>query len=218
MADNNSTDLPAGVSLVCEYDTLRTFVGAESAFVSAGWIRPEWLAGLGRYARQIALHPQGQGGFAIIHEGKGNGLKHHHREAGAVAVRCLADGQMQFTKYKTMTERREEKRLLHEKREREAWEKSKQARDDDQDYPRRWKQSIAHYIDKLATLVDGRLVFEGLPDIKLSAHDLARMKSAIGYLRQEFDAVKPIVNDIEAKDNIISLRTFAHSRLKSASR
>lgn len=109
MADNDSTDLPAGVSLVYEYESQTTFVGDESTFVSAGWICPEWLAGLGRYARQIALDPQG--GFTIIHEGKGNGLKHHHIEAGAVSVKRLADGQIQFTKYQTITERRERERL-----------------------------------------------------------------------------------------------------------
>ncbi len=92
MADNDSTDLPAGVSLVYEYESQTTFVGDESTFVSAGWICPEWLAGLGRYARQIAFDPQGQAGFAIIHEGKGNGLKHEHLEAGAVSVRRLDAG------------------------------------------------------------------------------------------------------------------------------
>ena len=227
MADSNSTDLPAGVRLEHDYSNQQVFVANESAFVSAGWIRPEWLAGLGRYARQIALDPQG--GFSIIHEGKGFRLTHQHLEAGAVSVRRLDDGQMQFTKYKTMTERRERERVRHEEYEREeagrkreaearAWAKAKQAREEDKDFATRWKKELARRIDELARLIDGRTVFSDFPDIKLPAHDLARMKSAFDYLRHEFDAAKPIINDIEAVDNVISLRANAHSRLKNASR
>jgi hypothetical protein len=219
MADNNSTDLPAGVSFVHEYDALQRFVGAESALISAGWVRPEWLEGLGRYARQIALNQQG--GFSIIGEGKGNRLKHEHREAGAVSVRRRVDGLIELTKYRAPTEIRERERLWREERAREAealaWTKAKQARDDAKDFPKRWKKELARRIDELARLIDRRAVFQGFPNIKLPPHDLARLKYAVDYLRHEFDAARPTIDDIEIKSNVISLRANAHRNL-SASR
>jgi hypothetical protein len=113
MTNSDSTELLDGVSEVHGSRNKQTFVGDESVFISAGWICPEWLTGLGSQGRQIAF--DAKGGFSIVHEGRGSALTHQHLEGGAVSVRRLADGLLQLTKYQTMTERQECDRLFDER-------------------------------------------------------------------------------------------------------
>lgn len=185
--------------------------------LAAGFIRPEWIDGLGTHSRFIAI--TSGGGFTITGEGKGRHFTHAHRERGAITVKRLADGMMLVSKWRTAGEEkamdaaREAK--WKEEREQQAWKLAKVARGE-RDFLAEWKASIAGELDSIGRLAEGKLVYTGFPEITLGADALARVKKSIEQLRRAIAEATPRANDLEIKSNVITLRSRAYRHMSAS--
>ncbi|MDD5177376.1 MAG: hypothetical protein PHQ05_13240 [Sterolibacterium sp.] len=103
MSTTKSTVLLADVH-ISEMPSRVSYRGTQTALLAAGIVLPEWLEGLGRYARYIALNPEG--GFLIIGEGRGRHISNAHRELGAVSIKQYPNGMMCVDKFRTAHEER----------------------------------------------------------------------------------------------------------------
>lgn len=212
MAEQDDTVLPAGVAIADESSSQVAYRGSESALLAAGIIQAEWIEGLGRLSRQIAINPSG--GFSILGEGKGARITHAHRQHGAFTVKRLADGDIVARKYRTIAEEREREAAMIEEmgreRERADWNQAKAARIG-QDYPSQWKSAVISHFEVAIELLEGKRLFQGFPEIKLSSPDLEKVQRAAVQLRAAIEETAPRLNDLQPDgSNVIRLHGRAY--------
>lgn len=216
MADADHTDLPPGVSVQREYATRVEYVGSEKALLAAGLIDPAWIAGLGRFTRSIVI--EADGAFAMLGEGKGNRVQHVHRKHGAYCVKRLLDeGMLMVAKYRTVEDERAFNQAQQEKREQECarntWECAKEARIEN-DFPGRWKNGVLHHVQQLSDFLDGRLVFEGFPALRLDPEAVRAAKEVAAMLARRISGLTPMLDDMKVeRSNVIRLNDRAYWRM-----
>lgn len=220
MAVNDHTQLPAGVEIVRECDTCVDYVGTEDALVAAGLIQPAWAQGLSHHSRQIVLSPDG--GFTVVAEGKGNHITHAHRNLGAYRIKRLQDGRLRVGKCRTVAEQNaydeERRKRLEREQAKNAWGMAAEARLN-ADYPARWKSGVLRHVQQISEFLDGKLVFEGFPDIRLDSNSISVAKEMVGVLERQIKALSPRVDDTRVEaGNVVFLREQAYWRMATAKR
>jgi hypothetical protein len=217
MATANDSSLPSGVSITREWSSQIQYQGTETALLASGLIRAEWIEGLGRFSRQIAIDPAG--GFQIVGEGKGSRLTHAHRDNGALTIKRLPDGNILVGKFRTITEERDIEQARQEEwareREQKAWITAKVARGE-RDFLAEWKDNILRELNSIARLSEGELIYTGFPEIKLSVPGLAKVRAAVAQLTLAIAEATPQPTDLEVKNNVIILRPKAYAHMAAA--
>jgi hypothetical protein len=209
MNNLNHADLPPGISILREWGGSILYVGSENAFLAAGIISPEWINGLGRFTRQIAINPSG--GFVILGEGKVKRITYKHREHGAFTIKRNYDDIITVTRYRTIAEQRAFEKAQADKweseRRQEAWKKAKEERN--RDFPEEWRHSLLCKLDIVLELITGERVFDGFPQIKVSQREQEAARTEVDKLKSIIQTMKPkkdYVEEREPESNVIMLR------------
>lgn len=210
MANAEHSNLPPGVSILGEYSSGIRYAGTERDLIAGGILKPEWIDGLGKNSRLIAL--SSDGGFQIVGEGKGNRLTHQHRDRGAYSAKRLPDGNIILFKYRTRAEEMAIRLVDQEQQKNDAqqktWQLAKRAHSQP-DLPERWKNGVLHHVEQAEKLIEGKLVFTDFPDIGIQPRDVEAAKKAIAALRNVLLCAEPRVKNKVQQSNVVSLREAA---------
>lgn len=219
MVTANDNAAPAGLSVIFDRPRGIEYVGPATAYMDAGILQPEWIEGLGRLTRQIALNADGS--FTILGGGKGNRITDERRQLGAYSIKRKPNGMLHVTCFRTPAEEQELERERHARYEQEvqqrAWALA--ASIDADEFTSRWKRNVLRHIEQVAELVRGQLVYEGFPEIALHDADLAAAHDAIERLQQVVASSKPhqpIAEKVAPASNVIQLRRSTYRAIQSA--
>lgn len=207
---------PDGVQVCVDLGSYIAYAGAESALITGGIIRREWIAELGRLTRRIVLGADGS--HVIVGEGLRGTLAGVQREHGAYGIKRGYDGSLRVDCYRTCSEEQARKIADREKRnaesERAAWIRTKTAHAVT-DFAGRWKNGVLAHLDQVTGIVDGRIRFNDFPDIKVSTQEREAVRLAAAELRRVIAATMPKLDDVTSApaSNVIALRRDGHRLL-----
>lgn len=109
-----------------------------------------------------------------------------------------------------LIERREQ-----DKQEQETWKLAKLARE--RDYLAEWKTNVINRAGEIEKLAEGKMVFQGFPEIKLSSYSLEKVRNAIANLSLVIEQATPKPTDVEMKiNNVIGIRGEAYRYFQQA--
>lgn len=195
MADSNNTAKLSALGVkVEEFHWGEIFKGSEAALVASGLVQSEWLPGKPGNNKTSNV--------VVFEDGKTRVLVGMGRSTGDhISIKRLAKDRYEV--YKDYSEAEIESRNL-----KEAWKLAKLARE--RDYLAEWKTNVIALTNNIEELAEGKRVFTGYPEIKLSSYSLEKVRNAIANLTLAIEEAKPYSADIEAKSNVISIRGEAY--------
>ncbi len=196
------------------------YTGTEAALVAAGLAKPEWFPGKpgnNITSQQVIFSEDGP---RLLRGGQGNCRVKGDERFNRIIINRNGYAD-RFTVIKPWPkERCEELRRAEEARKQdeqkqEACKLAKLARE--RDYLTEWKTNVTTLAENIRDLAQGKRIFTGFPEIRLSDCSLRKVENAIAQLALAIEEAKPYTADIEVKkSNVISIRGEAFRYFQQA--
>lgn len=202
MADSNNTAKLSTLGVkVEEFHWGEIFNGSEAALVAAGLVQSEWLPGKPGNNKISNV--------VVFEDGKARVLVGRGRSTGD-RVNIKRTAKDRYEVWKEYSEDEIESRNL-----KDAWKLAKLTRE--RDYLAEWKTNVISLTRNIEELAEGKSVFTGFPEIKLSAYSLEKVKNAVANLALVIEQATPHSTDVEVKsNNVISIRGEAYRYFQQA--